>query len=312
MIKGEKEGFEVFYDNRGEPIFSDDEILIAELGQVFPKIYSGWDYFGIHVVFVPLSQGRLYITTERILFIADSEDEFDYRDFFSIPYNEIYGTDFKEQTLQKAQDLNIYIRTLDDEDYTLSFVVPLITEKDRNFLEVLEDLKVDSLDKLKIKPKYFKNKIDFVRRNKWIKYTFSQDIRDTTISAPCIVEEVYLINKEGLLISHDTWKDDSEMDADIFSGMVITMQNFLKDSFAQEKGLELKMIDLGNFKIYIESGEYLFLLVVYTGIMSESLKDRIKEALVEIENLNQHALSTWDGDVSSITGVSEILNGLFI
>ena len=60
------------------------------------------------------------------------------------------------------------------------------------------------------------------------------------------VEQVFLIHrKSGLLLMHVAAKDSVLKDADMISGMLTAIQDFLSDSFA-EGGQELETVDAGG------------------------------------------------------------------
>ncbi len=295
-----------------------DEVILRTQSRIFPKVYENWGYYGGSQIFDPLNMGTLYITNKRIVFIADTQETIktQFRDFFSARLEEVYGAEEKKSGSISGRDINIYVQSPDEKRYTVSFVIPE-KEEDEGVYTPLSDIFIDDLGKLKKNPRYYHSKVKYVRRNIWIKYMLSPQgrggkmISDSEGLETCIVEDVFVIYKDGLLIKHETWKRDESMDDDIFSGMVMTLQDFIRDTFTEEKEISLKEVDLGNFKIFIERGEHIFLIVVYTGKINDKVRERVKSSLSEIEGMNATVLEDWDGDVEAVRGVDEILNRLF-
>lgn len=315
MLYGYKEGFEIVYDIKGNLRVDDDEVILSFQGNIFPRIYKNWEHYGVTKVFEPLMLGRVYITSKRIAFISDADEKIpsEYRDFFSIPLDEIYGCETKKKTSVSGHDVNIYIQTLEGEKLMLSMVIPDMGEE--GIYRLLKDLEIDGLEKLKRNPKFYHSKVGYVRRNIWATYMSAIEngklISDSEGLETCIIEDIFAISKNGLLIWHETWKSEKDMDDDIFSGMVYTLQNFIRDSFEKDTNVDLREVDLGNFKIYIDKGDFIYLIVVYTGTLNEKVKDKIKDAIVEIETINRPVLEHWDGDTSRIENIKDVLAKLF-
>jgi len=122
---------------------------------------------------------------------------------------------------------------------------------------------------------------------------------------PPKVLSTYLIDDAGILVVKAE-RGDTDLDSDIFSSMLASVQNFVKDSLSmmgrEEKG-ELNTIGYGDYNILIQSMEGVSLATVIEGGKSELLIDDMREKLSEkVERAKE-----WDGDTST---VSDIKNGL--
>jgi OOP family OmpA-OmpF porin len=68
------------------------------------------------------------------------------------------------------------------------------------------------------------------------------------------VEQVFLIHRQGgLLLQHVAAKSAVVKDADMVSGMLTAIQDFVSDSFVAA-GQELEMVDVGEFKLWLQHG----------------------------------------------------------
>ncbi len=126
-----------------------------------------------------------------------------------------------------------------------------------------------------------------------------------------MVEDVYLLSKSGILISHETRRLKPEVDEDVLSSMLVAIQDFVRESFKDEGNVELKTVEFGDKKIFIERGKYLILAAVMRGEVDKYVKFRVSEVLKEIEKKYQDILPTWKGDVEKFRGVREILRKIW-
>ncbi len=126
-----------------------------------------------------------------------------------------------------------------------------------------------------------------------------------------MVEDVYLLSKSGILISHETRRLKPEVDEDVLSSMLVAIQDFVRESFKDEGNIELKTVEFGDKKIFIERGQYLILAAVMRGEVDKYVKYRISEVLKEIERKYQDILPTWKGNVEKFRGVREIIRKIW-
>jgi len=127
-------------------------------------------------------------------------------------------------------------------------------------------------------------------------------------------DEIFLISKIGLLISHVSRTKDESIDEDILGSMLTAVQDFVKDSFGggetegQKGGLgKLEYLDT---KINIEHGDLVYLAVVTSGEEHPDMKKDIKKCLSNIEETYFDLLIDWDGDLDSLSGSVDMLHKL--
>ena len=96
------------------------------------------------------------------------------------------------------------------------------------------------------------------------------------------VEQVFLIHrKSGLLLQHVSAEDAVLKDADMISGMLTAIQDFVSDSFA-EGGQELETLDVGHFKLWIQYGPKAMLVGAVTGTAPSELTGVFRNAIEKV------------------------------
>ena len=110
------------------------------------------------------------------------------------------------------------------------------------------------------------------------------------------VEQVFLIHRQsGLLLRHAAIKDAVLKDADMISGMLTAIQDFLTDSFA-EGGQELETVDAGRFKLWLTRSPKLLLAGAVNGTAPGELKQVFQRNLDSIETTLQSEISNFKQD----------------
>jgi hypothetical protein len=129
------------------------------------------------------------------------------------------------------------------------------------------------------------------------------------------VEEVFLIHKSGILLSHLSRERKPGRDEEILSGMFTAVQEFIKDSFstggAGSDDHILREMKIGAHKnILIERGKYIYLAVIFSGRGAGKLRTRVRGILENVETKYEHAFRSWVGDMDKISGVENLLRPL--
>jgi hypothetical protein len=122
------------------------------------------------------------------------------------------------------------------------------------------------------------------------------------------VDEVFIMTADGLLIQHFSYKDTSMVDEDILASMLTVVQQFIQDSFGGSGGL--KKLELGNFTILIEKGEYLSVVVISPEKEVEPLMKPISMMVMHIEQMNADVLKDWNGDQGAFQGMDDAVGKL--
>jgi OOP family OmpA-OmpF porin len=117
------------------------------------------------------------------------------------------------------------------------------------------------------------------------------------------VEQVFLIHREtGLLLGHLSFSDGVVQDADLISGMLTAIQDFVRDSFGRMKQDELEVMEVGEFKLWLQHGPLVLLAAVVSGQPPRELRQVFERELEAIHAEFGPALQAYDGDSSSIEG----------
>ena len=127
---------------------------------------------------------------------------------------------------------------------------------------------------------------------------------------PPKIEEVFTVYKTGLLIKHIGNHDDDDLDNDIITGMLTVVQDFIKESFGDRDPSDLKKIEFGEKRLFLERGDYIYLAVVYTGDANRKMQERIKGVINSIETLYRKVLSQWDGNLNRLKSIDELTRPL--
>lgn len=130
------------------------------------------------------------------------------------------------------------------------------------------------------------------------------------IRTPPKIITAYLSDMSGMLFCVAT-RDKSDLDPDIFSGMLSAVSNFVNDSIQQWSGkseeqgsggldaLSYKDDKLGNLTIRICRGSFGVLIVTYKGDISKDIERDIQETVDWVEEHHSGELKNWDGDTDA-------------
>ncbi len=122
--------------------------------------------------------------------------------------------------------------------------------------------------------------------------------RSITISKT-IIDEVFLIYKDGRLIKHFTRRLKPDVDQDILSGMLTAVQEFIKDSFRGEIG-ELSHMEFGKFQILMGHGRFITVAAVLMGEEIEPFRPQIIKAIDSMESDYEVVLRDWKGEMDQL------------
>ena len=114
-----------------------------------------------------------------------------------------------------------------------------------------------------------------------------------------IIDEVFLIYRDGRLIKHFTRRIKPDVDQDILSGMLTAVQDFIRDSFRGESG-DLNHMQFGRFQILMGNGRFITVAAVLMGDEIEPFRPQIIKAIDQMEADYEVILRDWDGDVEQL------------
>jgi outer membrane protein OmpA-like peptidoglycan-associated protein len=122
------------------------------------------------------------------------------------------------------------------------------------------------------------------------------------------VEHVFLIHRRtGLLIAHAASQDATSQDPQLVSSMLAAIQDFVRDSFAEQQGLD--SLRLGELRVWSEPGPFATLVAVIRGNPPEELHETFRGVLGRIHAERPEALENFDGDSTGFADVEAALTG---
>lgn len=124
-------------------------------------------------------------------------------------------------------------------------------------------------------------------------------------SSPTIVDEVFLMTPNGMLLKHYTRRLRPDQDEDILAGMLTAVQNFIKESF--DSGGRLNEIRFENYDILISHGQNVVIAAIISTKKPERLRDELKSATADIEEQFGERISKWSGDKRELGDVDAIM-----
>lgn len=113
------------------------------------------------------------------------------------------------------------------------------------------------------------------------------------------VEQVFLIHREtGLLLQHAVGAEVAFQDADMVSGMLTAIQDFVRDSFGVHSEDAIETIQIGALTVWVMQGPELVLAAAIRGTAPEELKLDFQETLENIHLEQGQILESFDGDTA--------------
>jgi OOP family OmpA-OmpF porin len=122
------------------------------------------------------------------------------------------------------------------------------------------------------------------------------------------VEQVFLIHREtGLLLQHVVAGTSSIQDADMVSGMLTAIQDFVHDSFSSQQSDTLETLQVGGLTVWVEQGPLAILAGVIRGNAPQELRNLFHETLERIHLEFAAELEAFEGDASAFDPTREYL-----
>jgi predicted regulator of Ras-like GTPase activity (Roadblock/LC7/MglB family) len=126
-------------------------------------------------------------------------------------------------------------------------------------------------------------------------------------SEEATIAELFIMSNGGLLIRHYSDSLRTDIDRDVLSGMLVAVQQFVKQTLAS-KGGNLDEMRYGEHTIAFVRGNHTIAAVVTNGRNTEAVRYRVFDALEEFEERFAHQLEAWDGDVQAFPGIDDIFH----
>src|SRR6266508_1002911 len=99
-------------------------------------------------------------------------------------------------------------------------------------------------------------------------------------------------------------------DPDLIASMFSAVQNFMDDSFHSLGIGSVRSIELGDrHQVAFGRGHRVLLYIVYRGRESNHLEDRVIRQVNDLEARFSSVLEDWDGEMDSVRGIRDYLEG---
>ena len=122
------------------------------------------------------------------------------------------------------------------------------------------------------------------------------------------VEQVFLIHQEtGLLLQQVSAPGTQVQDADMVSGMLTAIQDFVHDSFGTPRADELEALQVGEVTVWVERGPLAALAAVIRGNAPQDLRALLQETLERIHLQFGAPLSEFKGDSAPFSDTAPLL-----
>jgi hypothetical protein len=123
------------------------------------------------------------------------------------------------------------------------------------------------------------------------------------------IEYIFLIHHDGRLVFQFAGGSMRPLSTMVVSGMLLVIQDFIRDAFKTESGV-LRKLEHGDLTVIIEAGSLTYLAVVVSGPdVPAELRAVMKQVLKETEQEYGDRLRVWDGAMPEGIGkvVSQVL-----
>ena len=126
---------------------------------------------------------------------------------------------------------------------------------------------------------------------------------------PFDIQELFLIQHEsGLLLAHLSYEDEDNGDSDLISGMLTAIRDFAQDSFGDGSADgSLDEVQYGDERILIQSGQYVYLATVTTGVEPEWFRAQLRSFVSELHIQHAPALRDYSGDPATLPDLPPML-----
>ncbi|UCG87154.1 MAG: OmpA family protein [Gemmatimonadota bacterium] len=122
------------------------------------------------------------------------------------------------------------------------------------------------------------------------------------------VEQLFLIHREtGLPLTHVAQKDLDSQDADLVSGMLTAIRDFVSDSFDAGSEAGLRTFTVGEVTVLVEAGPRALLAAIVRGQHPAEFIDRLQGTLETIHLQFATALNQFNGDAAPFEATVPLL-----
>jgi OOP family OmpA-OmpF porin len=122
------------------------------------------------------------------------------------------------------------------------------------------------------------------------------------------VEQIFLIDRRtGLLLQHVRAGTMAVQDADMVSGMLTAIRDFVKDSFRVADAASLDTLEVGDLSVWIEQGPQAIIAAVIRGNAPKTFRRTLQHILETVHLQQADALAGFTGDAAAFDAVRPLL-----
>lgn len=110
-----------------------------------------------------------------------------------------------------------------------------------------------------------------------------------------VLEEVFVIGSNGLLIKHMSRTLMSEKDRDVVGGMISILSNFVRETFSERDGGDAQEITLGDHRFLLCNESGVVVAVLVTRGATEDIVPRMRHLLALLIDRYGDKLKEWGG-----------------
>jgi len=127
------------------------------------------------------------------------------------------------------------------------------------------------------------------------------------------VEQVFLIQRaSGLLLAHRAADTAVVKDADMVSGMLTAIQDFVQDSFGANQADKLETMQVGEFTVWIQHSPSAILAGLLRGSPPHGLESVFQSVLETISSEYAEQLADFNGDITPFESCQPLLAKCFM
>ncbi len=125
------------------------------------------------------------------------------------------------------------------------------------------------------------------------------------------IDQLFLLHDSGMLIRHYTNGNGPQRDSDITGGMLIVLQEFVRDSLPELRGT-LEEVRFGDRRVLMARGRHSVIAAIVTGKRLNGLPGRLGVAVAGFEAANGAGLVRWDGDLGTLDAADRAFRDLLV
>ncbi len=110
-----------------------------------------------------------------------------------------------------------------------------------------------------------------------------------------ILEEVFVIGANGLLIKHMSRTLMTDKDRDVVGGMISVLSNFVRETFRERDGNDVQEVTLGDHRFILCNDRGIVVAVLVTRGATEDIVPRLRHLLACLIDRYEAQLDTWGG-----------------